>query len=196
MREYARFATSNWQRLERCMSDEIPEANDPLTAEELSAIAKLTTADLEIIDAAILASSSARWLKVARVVTFTAEALRLSYRRKVPMRLRRGIQSGPAGLPYQIRYWPDVLLWSRTFKVVARAAASRRCIHRTPPVILTESLVKYFQKERKAGTRCPRPEETFTGCRPVRHGSAAPNTTWQRQRGGAARRRVRGWAPR
>ena len=61
------------------MSDEIPEANDPLTAEELSAIAKLTAADLQIIDTAILANSSVHWFKVARVVTFTADALHQSY---------------------------------------------------------------------------------------------------------------------
>jgi hypothetical protein len=61
------------------MSDEIPEANEPLTADELSAIAKLSDADLQIIDAAILANSSARWLKVARVATFTADVLRHSY---------------------------------------------------------------------------------------------------------------------
>lgn len=58
------------------MSDEIPQANPPLTAEEISAVGKLTEADFKIIDAAILANSSEGWLKVARVVSSTADALR------------------------------------------------------------------------------------------------------------------------
>ena len=36
---------------------------------------KLTDADLEVIDGAILANSSSRWLKVARVVAWTEKAL-------------------------------------------------------------------------------------------------------------------------
>jgi hypothetical protein len=61
------------------MSEEIPIANPPPSAEEQSAIAKLTEADLEAIDAAILAESSNRWLKVARIVTRTEDALSNRY---------------------------------------------------------------------------------------------------------------------
>jgi hypothetical protein len=57
------------------MSEEIPMANPPLSDEEQSLAAKLTDEDLEIIDAAILASSSKHWLKVARVVWHTEKAL-------------------------------------------------------------------------------------------------------------------------
>jgi hypothetical protein len=57
------------------MSEEIPRANPPLSAEERSAVAKLTDTDLRAIDAAILANSSTRWLKVARVVFSTEHAL-------------------------------------------------------------------------------------------------------------------------
>jgi hypothetical protein len=57
------------------MDDEIPAANPPLSAEEQSAIAKLTEADLEAIDATILAECSKWWFKVARVVTRTEDAL-------------------------------------------------------------------------------------------------------------------------
>ena len=53
------------------MSEEIPMANPPLSSEEQSVVAKLTDADLQVIDAAILANSSNRWLKVARVVVWT-----------------------------------------------------------------------------------------------------------------------------
>jgi len=61
------------------MTEEIPQPNPPLSAEEHSAPAKLTDADLQIIDAAILANSSNRRLKVARVVTATEDALRNRY---------------------------------------------------------------------------------------------------------------------
>lgn len=61
------------------MSEEIPQPNPALTAEEQSAVAKLTAADLQVIDAAILANSSNRWLKVARVVTSAEDALSNSY---------------------------------------------------------------------------------------------------------------------
>ena len=61
------------------MSEEIPQPNRPFTAEEQSAVAKLTAADLQVIDAAILANSSNRWLKVARVVTSAEDALSNSY---------------------------------------------------------------------------------------------------------------------
>ena len=61
------------------MSEEIPLPNPPLTAEEQSAVEKLTDADLQVIDAAILANSSNRWLKVARVVTSTEDTLSNRY---------------------------------------------------------------------------------------------------------------------
>jgi len=61
------------------MSEEIPEVNPPPTAEEQSAADKLTDADLQIIDAAILANTSNRWLKVARVAGRTADALSNRY---------------------------------------------------------------------------------------------------------------------
>ena|SRR5438105_853273 len=61
------------------MSEEIPEANPPLTDDEQLIAAKLTDADLQIIDAAILASSSERWQKVAKVVALTLNDLRNRY---------------------------------------------------------------------------------------------------------------------
>jgi hypothetical protein len=61
------------------MSEEIPETNPPLSDEEQSIVAKLTDADLQVIDAAILANSSNRWLKVARVVVWTEKALKDRY---------------------------------------------------------------------------------------------------------------------
>jgi hypothetical protein len=57
------------------MSEEIPKANPPLTTKERSAVAKLTDTDMRVIDAAILANSSHDWHKVARVVTFTDDAI-------------------------------------------------------------------------------------------------------------------------
>jgi hypothetical protein len=57
------------------MSEEIPEPNPPLLVEEHLAVARLTDADLGIIDAAILNAASNRWLKVARVVAFAADEL-------------------------------------------------------------------------------------------------------------------------
>jgi len=59
----------------RFMSQEIPMANPPLSDEEQSVVARLTDTDLHAIDAAILANSSDRWLKVARVVLWTEESL-------------------------------------------------------------------------------------------------------------------------
>lgn len=50
-------------------------ANPPLSAEEQSAVAQLTDADLEAIDSAIMANASNRWLKAARVVRWTETAL-------------------------------------------------------------------------------------------------------------------------
>ncbi len=61
------------------MNEEIPVANRPLTVEEEAAVAMLTAADLQAIDAAILANASNRWLKVARVIMRTEDALREHY---------------------------------------------------------------------------------------------------------------------
>jgi len=57
------------------VTDEIPIPNDPLTVEELAAVARLRAADYEIIDAAILGQSDKRWLKVARVVLHSEREL-------------------------------------------------------------------------------------------------------------------------
>jgi hypothetical protein len=57
------------------MSEEVPMANPPLSIEEEAAVAKLSDADLQIIDSVILANSSSRFLKVARVVISTEKAL-------------------------------------------------------------------------------------------------------------------------
>lgn len=61
------------------MDEEIPIANPPLTAEEQSFAAKLSDADLKAIDATVLANSSDEWLKVARVVARTTDALKNRY---------------------------------------------------------------------------------------------------------------------
>ncbi len=61
------------------VSEEIPQANPPLSTEEQSAATKLTAADYKVINAAILAQTSDRWLKVARVVFRTDDALRNRY---------------------------------------------------------------------------------------------------------------------
>ena len=73
------FLSAHPPRIRLPMTEEIPQPNPPLSAEEHSAAAKLTDADLQIIDAAILANSSNRRLKVARVVTATEDALRNRY---------------------------------------------------------------------------------------------------------------------
>ncbi|MDB6067017.1 MAG: hypothetical protein JWR26_3225 [Pedosphaera sp.] len=61
------------------MDEEIPMENPPLSAEEHSVAAKLKEADRQIIEATILANCSERWLKVARVVTRTEDALKTRY---------------------------------------------------------------------------------------------------------------------
>jgi len=61
------------------MNEEIPIANPPLSAKEKSVVAKLSEEDLQAIDAAILDNCSDCWLKVARVVTRTANALEKRY---------------------------------------------------------------------------------------------------------------------
>jgi hypothetical protein len=53
--------------------------NPPLSAEEQLVEAKLNEADRQVIEAAILANCSEDWLKVARVVTRTADALEKQY---------------------------------------------------------------------------------------------------------------------
>lgn len=61
------------------MDEEIPMENPPLSTEELSIAAKLNEADRQVIEATILANCSERWLKVARVVGRTEDALRMRY---------------------------------------------------------------------------------------------------------------------
>ena len=57
------------------MSKEIPIADPPLSTEEQLAASRLSDADLDVIDAAVLAGSSDRWRKVAWVVVLTKDAL-------------------------------------------------------------------------------------------------------------------------
>ena len=61
------------------MSAEEPIANPPLSAKERAAVEKLTDADFKVIDAAILASCSSGWLKVARVMVDTERSLAKDY---------------------------------------------------------------------------------------------------------------------
>jgi hypothetical protein len=61
------------------MDEEIPMENPPLSVEEQSVATKLNEADRQVIEAAILANCSERWLKVARVVTRTEDALAKQY---------------------------------------------------------------------------------------------------------------------
>jgi hypothetical protein len=61
------------------MDEETPMENPPLSAEEQAVAAKLKEADRQVIEAAILANCSERWLKVARVVTRTEDALKTRY---------------------------------------------------------------------------------------------------------------------
>jgi hypothetical protein len=61
------------------MSDEVPQANPPLSPKEASAVAMLSPTDVEFIDATILSCALPRWLKVAMVVTRTEEKLEAKY---------------------------------------------------------------------------------------------------------------------
>ena len=61
------------------MNDEIPFANPPLGPGEQSVTAKLSAADLHVIDNTILANCACHWYKVARVVSMTEETLRREY---------------------------------------------------------------------------------------------------------------------
>jgi hypothetical protein len=61
------------------MDEEIPMENPPLSAEEQSVAAKLNEGDRQVIEATILAECAERWLKVARVVTRTEDALKTRY---------------------------------------------------------------------------------------------------------------------
>jgi hypothetical protein len=61
------------------MDEEIPVENPPLSAEEQSVADKLNDADRQVIEATLLAHCSERWLKVAWVVTRTADALKTRY---------------------------------------------------------------------------------------------------------------------
>ena len=59
--------------------EEKPIANPPLTDDERSAVSRLKEEDFKAIDTTILANSSHRWLKVARVVSFTQDQLQNAY---------------------------------------------------------------------------------------------------------------------
>ena len=63
------------------MTDEVPSPNPPLSAEEQSAVARLTADDLAVIDDAILSSALARWQKVAMVVGRSMDKLGAQYPR-------------------------------------------------------------------------------------------------------------------
>jgi hypothetical protein len=58
------------------MDEEIPMENPPPSAEELAIWAKLNETERQIIEDSILANCSDRWLKVARVVTRSEDALK------------------------------------------------------------------------------------------------------------------------
>jgi len=61
------------------MSEEVPIANPPLSDKERAAVEKFAAEDFEVIDAAILASCSSGWLKVARVMVDTERSLANDY---------------------------------------------------------------------------------------------------------------------
>lgn len=61
------------------MSREFPEAHPPLSAEEASAVAQLSSADVKCIDATILSCALTRWQKVAMVVSHAAKKLETKY---------------------------------------------------------------------------------------------------------------------
>jgi len=61
------------------MSEETPISTPQLSLEEQAVVAKLSEADIEAIDATILAQCSKRWLKAARIVGATMGALEERY---------------------------------------------------------------------------------------------------------------------
>jgi hypothetical protein len=61
------------------MGEEVPIANPLLSAEERAAVEKLTDADLQIVDTAILTNCSTGWFKVARIVVDAEQALAKRY---------------------------------------------------------------------------------------------------------------------
>jgi hypothetical protein len=61
------------------MTREIPIPNPPLQPEEKLAVAKLTSAELERIDATVLSCIGARWKKLAMVVIRAKEKLEPEY---------------------------------------------------------------------------------------------------------------------
>jgi hypothetical protein len=61
------------------MSEELPTANPPLSKKEQAAAARLSKAEVQNIDAAILANCTSHWLKVARVMLDTEKALITRY---------------------------------------------------------------------------------------------------------------------
>src|SRR6185503_16499733 len=61
------------------MTEEVPEPNPPLGAEEQSAAASLTSDDFAFIDSAILSCALPRWQKVAMVIIRALEKLEPRY---------------------------------------------------------------------------------------------------------------------
>jgi len=60
--------------------DETPIPNPPLSATERAPLARLSSADLEAIDSAVLSCAQGRWRKVAIVVGLCMESLGKRYR--------------------------------------------------------------------------------------------------------------------
>jgi hypothetical protein len=61
------------------VDEETPTETDPPSAEEQRIAARLSSEDWKVIDAALMAECSNRWLKVARVVCRTVDALAKRY---------------------------------------------------------------------------------------------------------------------
>ncbi|AQZ93415.1 DUF3658 domain-containing protein [Halopseudomonas phragmitis] len=59
--------------------DEAPIPNPPLSARERSLLAKLSSAELEAIDSAVLSCTHSRWRKAAMVVSLSMETLSQQY---------------------------------------------------------------------------------------------------------------------
>jgi len=57
------------------MSEEIPEANPPMSEHERAVAARLTAVELRDIDAAIIASCRPRWNKLVMVASRTSDAI-------------------------------------------------------------------------------------------------------------------------
>ena len=61
------------------MTDEVPEPNPPLSGQEQSAAASLTSDDFASIDSAILSCAIPRWQKVAMIISRAIEKLESRY---------------------------------------------------------------------------------------------------------------------